>query len=199
MASKLTGTDGPVLGMRSSLDIFEKLKHESARLQKGWHPYDAFNFLVTAWHLFEDWPQSDPPNALNRMKRQRRRLPPEMNFLLDIVRDLVNGSKHFKLNPDSANKRRIVETHSGQEVGWYELMFHENLPAVTAGENFYISIRVINNIITRYFEWVFDDKSSLNNFPKELTDAISYCDVASRSGKTTPAIWLLGIDSAYSD
>ncbi len=105
MSKAIAGNDGPVLGIESSLDMFEKLKFESLRLQLGWHPYDAFNFLVTAWHLFEDWPNSDDSRALCRMKRQRTRLPREINFVLDVVRDLVNGSKHFYLKTSAAKKR----------------------------------------------------------------------------------------------
>lgn len=54
MGIEISRKDGPVLGIYSSLDMFKKLKLESQRLEQEWHPYDAFNFLVTAWHLFEE-------------------------------------------------------------------------------------------------------------------------------------------------
>lgn len=197
MGKKIAARDGPVLGINSSADMFEKLKHESSRLQQGWHPYDAFNFLVTAWHLFEDWTKSDDPRALCRMKRQRPRLPVPMNLILDVVRDLVNGSKHFHLTPDAAAKRRVNEVHTGKEVGFYEYYFHEHLPAVTVEGHWYFSIRVLNNLVMRYFEWVFDDSTSFKDFPGDLLEAILYCDVANRSSGPSPAVWLLGIESAY--
>lgn len=197
MGKVIAGRDGPVLGISSSVAMFEKLKYESSRLQVGWHPYDAFNFLLTAWHLFEDWTKSDDPRALCRMKRQRRRLPPPMNLALDVVRDLVNGSKHFQLTPDAAAKRRVGEVHAGDEVGFYEYFFHENLPAVTVENHWYFSIRVLNNLMMRYFEWTFDDSTPVEDFPGELLDAILYCNIANRCGGPSPAIWLLGIDSAY--
>ena len=197
MGKKIAARDGPVLGIDSSAAMFEKLKHESSRLQQGWHPYDAFNFLVTAWHLFEDWTKSDDPRSLCRMKRQRQRLPPPMNFVLDIVRDLVNGSKHFHLTPDAAAKRRVGEVHTGEEVGWYQYFFHENLPAVTVEDHWYFSIRVLHNLIMRYFEWTFDDSMPVEDFPCDLLDAILYCNIANRSGVPSPAVWLLGIESAY--
>lgn len=197
MGKKIAARDGPALGINSSSDMFEKLKHESSRLQQGWHPYDAFNFLVTAWHLFEDWTKSDDPRALCRMKRQRPRLPTPMNRVLDIVRDLVNGSKHFQLTPDAAAKRRVGEVHTGKEVGFYEYYFHEHLPGVTVEDHWYFSIRVLNNVVMRYFEWVFDDSTPIKNFPSDLLEAIQYCDIANRSGRPAPAVWLLGIESAY--
>ena len=199
MSKVIAGREGPVLGIESSLDMFEKLKYESARLQKGWHPYDAFNFLVTAWHLFADWPNSDDSKALSRMKRHRRRLPEAMNLLLDAVRDLVNGSKHFYLEPAAADKRRVSEVHTGDEVGIYEWFFHEDLPAVTVEKNWYFSIRVLNNLMIRYFEWTFDDSTPVKAFPGDLLDAILYCNTVNRRGGPSPAIWLLGIESAYHD
>ena len=197
MGKVIAARDGPVFGIDSSAAMFEKLKHESSRLKQGWHPYDAFNFLVTAWHLFEDWTKSDDTRALCRMKRQRRRLPSSMNFILDIVRDLVNGSKHFQLTPDAAAKRRVGEVLTGEEVGFYEYCFHENLPAVTVEDHWYFSIRVLNNIMVRYFEWVFDDSTAVEDFPCDLLKAIQYCDIANRGGGPSPAIWLLEIESAY--
>jgi len=197
MGKKIVDRDGPVLGINTSLDMFEKLKHESTRLQQGWHPYDAFNFLVTAWHLFEDWKKSDDPRSLCRMKRQNARLPTPMNLVLNIVHDLVNGSKHFSLTPCAAANRRINEVHTGDEVGWYEYFFHENLPAVTADEHWYFSIRVLNNIMMSYFEWTFNDSIPVNDFPTDLLDALLYCDIATRRIGPSPAIWLIGIDSAY--
>lgn len=197
MGKKISARDGPVLGIDSSAAMFEKLKHESSRLQQGWHSYDAFNFLVTAWHLFEDWTKSDDSRALCRMKRQRRRLPLSMNFVLDIVRDLVNGSKHFNLTPDAAAKRRVGEVHTGEEVGFYEYLFHENLLAVTVEDHWYFSIRVLNNLMMRYFEWTFDDSKNVEDFPSDIIEAILYCNIVKRGGGPSPAVWLIGIESAY--
>jgi hypothetical protein len=120
-----------------------------------------------------------------------------MNFVLDIVRDLVNGSKHFQLTPDAAAKRRVDEVHTGEEVGFYEYFFHENLPAVTVDDHWYFSIRVLHNIMMRYFDWTFDDSAPVEVFPQDLVDAISYCNIATRSAGASPAVWLLGIESAY--
>ena len=197
MSKVIAGRDGPVFGIDSSLAMFEKLKHESARLQKGWHAYDAFNFLVTAWHLFADWPKSDAPKALSRRKRQRSRLPKAMNLVLDVVRDLVNGSKHFYLDPGAADKRRVDEVHTGEEFGYYEWYFHEDLPAVTVDKDWYFSIRVLNNLMMKYFEWTFDDSTPVEEFPNDLLDAILYCDNVNRRSGPSPVIWLLGIESAY--
>lgn len=200
MGKMITGNEGPILGIFSSRDMFKKLKFESASLKNDWkNPYVTFNFLVTAWHLATDWTFSDASNALCRMKRQRRRLPALMNLVLDVVRDIVNGSKHFHLKPDAVSKRRVTEVHTGEEMGFYEWLFHEHIPAVTVDGHWYFSTRILHNIVMRYFEWVFDDEAPLKQFPDELLDAIDYCHVGGRHGKSAPAIWLVGIESAYDD
>jgi hypothetical protein len=197
MSKIISGNDGPVFGINTSLDMFEKLRYESARLEQSMHPYDAFNFLVTAWHLFEDWAKSDDRQALCRMKRHRAKLPREMNLVLDVVKDIVNGSKHFKLDDRSAKKRRVGEVHTGEEVGWLSYLFRENLPAVTVDEHWYFSIRILNNLVLKFFEWVFDDSIPLRAFPEDLIEAILYCNTAERKSGPSPEIWLLGIESAY--
>jgi hypothetical protein len=197
MGKLISGRNGPVLGIESSHDMYEKLKHDSLRLQKKWHPYDAFNFLVTAWHLFEDWTLSDDSRALCRLKRHRRRIPSSMNLVLDVVRDLVNGSKHFQLTKEAADKRRVGEVYTGNEVGYYEYFFHEDLPAVTVEDHWYFSIRVLNNLVIRYFEWVFDDSCPVKDFPDELEEAILYCNIANQKSGPSPKVWLLGIEKAY--
>ncbi len=193
MGKVLEGREGAVLGISSSDDMHAKLKFESARLKIKWHPYDAFNFLVTAWHLFEDWPKSDATSALCRIKRNRSRLPTQMNLVLSVVRDLVNGSKHFQLKPDAASKRRVGEVHTGEEVGFYEYLFHEDLPAVTVDHHWYFSIRVLHNIVISYFNWVFDDNIAHDDFPRDLLDAINYCNIPNRGGGPSPAIWMMEI------
>lgn len=159
-----------------------------------WHPYDAFNFLVTAWHLFHDWKNSDETHALSRIKRNKVRLPDEMNLILDVTRDLVNGSKHFQLTPKAASNRRVDEVHTGKEVGFYSYFFHERLPAVTVDGHWYFSIRVLSNFLMAYFEWVFDDSIEVKRFPKNIIEGIRYCNIAERSGPT-PDIWLLNVES----
>ena len=192
MGKVITGSEGPVIGISTSLEMYDKLKHESDRLENGWHPYDTFNFLVTAWHLFEDWPKSDNSRALSRTKRHRKKISESMNLVMDVVRDLVNGSKHFNLDPRSANKRRVGEVHTGLEANWYSYFFHENIPGVTVDGQWYFSVRVLRNLVDRYFEWVFDDIYTVKDFPQDLEEAIQYCNISKRNGDSAPKVWLRG-------
>lgn len=197
MSILISGRDGPTLGLFCSADMFEKLKFESARLRKSWRPFDAFNFLVTGWHLHHDWVNSDDPRSACRMKRQMRRLPEEMTLVLMVVRDLVNGSKHFQLDLQAASKRKITEVHSGDGVDYYEYYFQEDLPGVTLENGWYFSIRILHNLLMSYFDWIFDDSVAVESFPAELLDALQYCNIPNRRAGPSPRIWLLEIEAAF--
>lgn len=175
---------GQLLGINSSFDMFAKLLHESSRLQADWrNSFDIFNFLVTAWHLYHDWPKCEPKGSFCRIKRHRSQLPKEMSFVLNIVRDLTNGSKHFNLTREASQSRVVKEVHTGEEYGFYEYFFRESIPGIDASSDLfkgYFSIRIIHNILMRYFEWVFDDKIPVGSFPKEITEVINYCDLLKR-------------------
>ncbi len=124
-------------------------------------------------------------------------MPSEMNFVLNILQDLANSSKHVRLDRDSARKRKVDTVHDGNEVGFFEFFFHEDIPGISAG-NSYFSIRVLRNIVVRYFEWVFDDSAAVKDFPAEIIEAIQYCDASGQKSGPSPALWLIDIESAYS-
>ena len=128
MGKKLNSHDGAVFGISNSLDLFEKLKHDSTNLRKDWNDYDAFNFFVTSWHLYHDWTKSDPLKALSRVKRNANKLPKEMRLVLNVINELANGSKHFSLKRNSTHKHKIAEIHEGIEANPYSYFFHEDIP-----------------------------------------------------------------------
>jgi hypothetical protein len=195
MGKSIKGNEGPVFGIFSSLDLYEKLKYESKRLENGWHHYDSFNFIVTAWHLYHDWIKSDDPKSISKRKRNPQKLPNSMRLVMDTVRDLANGSKHFQLDPKPAANRRIEEILDGNEVGWYQYFYRERVPGVTIEKHWYFSIRSLLNFIMKYFEWVFDDSLSEKIFPQDLDEAILYCNIANRNGKKAPTLYLKGINN----
>lgn len=118
-----------------------------------------------------------------------------MNLVLNVVRDLVNGSKHFQLDLASAEKRIVGEVHTGKEVGYYSYCFHEKIHAVTVEDHWYFSVRILNNLIVRYFEWVFDDSAPVKDFPADLLEAILYCNIANRKSGHSPELWRKGIEN----
>lgn|SRR5690554_1104106 len=191
MSEKIADNEGHVFGMSSSYDLYEKLKYESERLKDGWHHYDAFNFLVTAWHLYEDWLKNEDKKLLCKQKRNPNKLSPQMRMVLNTVRDLTNGSKHFKLTDKYKNKSGVSKIHSGCEGGsWYSFLFHEKMYGVTVEDNSYFSIRLLNDFIMRYYQWVYDDTVPVESFPQELNAAILWCNIANRNAGSAPALYL---------
>jgi hypothetical protein len=130
----LAEREGAVLGIDTCLQLYEKLKFEGQRLEGTWHAYDAFNFLVTARHLSEDWIPRDRANrpALATQKIERNKLPTEVWFFLEVIRDLSNGSKHLILRPKDAEKRVVAETHGGEISDFWAWFFQESMLGVTA-------------------------------------------------------------------
>jgi hypothetical protein len=185
MTKVIQNLDGLNFGISSSFDMYSKLLNESARLQTNWeNAFDAFNFFVTAWHLYHDWVKCEHKGSLSRIKRHRTQIPKEMIFVLNIVKDLTNGSKHFSLSNEASTKRVINKVHDGKEYGFYEFFFRENIPGVDAKSDQlqgYFSIRVLHNIVMKYFDWVFDDGVKVDDFPLEIVDAITYCDLINRT------------------
>jgi hypothetical protein len=183
MEHKLVGLSGAVLGFQSSLDLYAKLKREGNRLEGQWHPDDAFNFLVTAWHLYEDWLPKDratePEPQIALQKREKKKLPEQMVFLLAILRDLANGSKHLELRPDSARRRVIAETHDGEIDDYWAFFFQESMVGITAydasDDVYYFSIRKLRDLLLEYFSWVFDDTQPPDSFPGQLIYKIWLC------------------------
>jgi hypothetical protein len=54
----------------------------------------------------------------------------------------------------------------------------------------------LNNLVVRYFEWVFDDSSPVKDFPEDIQEAILYCNIADRKSGPSPELWLKGIENA---
>lgn len=193
MTKSITGNQGPTIGLSTSLDLYQKLQFESERLiTNHWHSYDAFNFIITAWHLYDDWLQKGNSKTLSVQKRRKEKCTPKsMHLVLQLVNDLANGSKHFQLNQPAARNRKINETHEGNESSFYSWFNRERgIPGLTADDGSYFSLRQLNLILMRYFEWVFDDSVGIDTFPKDIEYAIEYCNIANRAGKDYPSLFL---------
>ncbi len=201
MDKLLAGREGPVIGITSCHDLHQKLRIEGERLEGKWHAYDAFNFVLTAWHLYQDWL---PGDKLGRpvyapQKGDKHRLPQQMKLVLDVLRDLCAGSENFQVNLDAAQKRGIEETHSGAIGDWYAYFTHERIPGVTAEGDYYFSVRKLRNITHSYFDWVFDDEKPAQKFPGELLWVIWRCSPKNRDAAAVPPLGAIPGDAGDSD
>lgn len=188
MKKQLLDREGPVLRIASSKELYDKLKAEGDRLEGQWHAYDAFNFVVTAWHLYQDWLPGDRRSrpSLAAKKMDQRKLPKEMVLVLHALRDLANGSKHLQLKRESSESRVVSATHSGAIGDWWAYFFQERIPGVTVEDTYYFSIRKLRNIVLSYFDWVFDDSKSAALFPGDLLWIIWRCAPKNRDKAAIP-------------
>jgi len=107
----------PRLPIDSCEALFEKLKWDFLQLEKEWSsPYCTFNFVITAYHLYQDWIK----RAGTEEQRQRiTGLPENGNLLFMVWRDITNATKHWELNPRSQSQQ-VVNEVSGPVIGdWY--------------------------------------------------------------------------------
>ncbi|WP_154662552.1 hypothetical protein [Solimonas flava] len=161
-------TPAPRLGLDTCEELLGKLRWEKDLLEKQWDsPYLAFNFAVTANHLFADWIKS----VGNKTQRQRaNRLPELAKKLFFAWRDVANASKHWSLD-SNARKKQIVSSVSGPVIGdWYAYLI--------AGPVIYLEIEgarpslpELVSVTLQCFEWILE--STENEFPIELTRGLN--------------------------
>jgi len=162
-------------GLNDCYQLFDKLKYDGERLLKGHHPYDFFNFIVTAYHLLKDWIKNDylkrPKYACKKVERSRQRYP-EIDLLLNLIDDIANGSKHFyKKDPRLEN----IEICPPEIRSWSA--YFRNQPMIYVSTNgYFFSSMTLHSIIMKYVAWIFDDDLGLEP-PKDLLDLIKKCKI----------------------
>lgn len=107
----------PRLPINSCEALFEKLKWDYVQLENDWSSsYCAFNFVVTAYHLYQDWIKRA---GTAEQKERLASFPEYGKVLFNVWRDVTNATKHWELN-ERSEKQRIVDEVSGPIVGdWY--------------------------------------------------------------------------------
>ena len=163
-------------GINTCFDLYDKLKHEGANLENNWNAYNSFNFIITAWHLHNDWLHSDKINRpkLATKKKNPPKTPEAMMSVVNALRDLTNGSKHFHLNKKSENKKVVTKTYSPIIGDWAAYFLHGPMIYVEIDRSTY-SMWDLRHIVLLYFNWVFDDTIPANQFPIEIKKHLERC------------------------
>ena len=161
------------VGIDSCHDLFEKLKFEKSRLEKEWNEYDFFNFVVTAWHLQNDWLASDKIGRPTLAMRKINQAPPIKNEVMKNARENTNGSKHFKLDQKNENNKVVVKIHGPEIRDWHSYFFGPKYGIST--QSSYYSTSDFIFIIYEYFAWVFDDNTSAKSLPEKIQKHLEYC------------------------
>jgi len=127
--TKTTSKESPRIPIDTCEGLFEKVKWDYQQLQNDWNEYHTFNFVITAYHLYDDWIKNAGSTV---QKKRKEKLPQLGKKLFDTLRDITNASKHWQLNKQSRG-RQIVEAVSKREIAdWYAYF--------VAGPVMYISV-----------------------------------------------------------
>lgn len=147
----------PRLPINTCEGLFEKLKWDYHQLQKDWSStYCAFNFVVTAYHLYRDW----IPRAGSEVQRQRiSELPDKGNLLFEVLRDITNASKHWELDERSKSKQ-VVNIVSEPQIGdWYAFLVAGPVTYIQVGDA-YPSIIQIADVTILCCKWLLEGEES---------------------------------------
>ena len=165
-----------IYGVNTCFDLYDKLKYEGKNLENNWNAYNSFNFIITAWHLYYDWLNLDKANRpkLAAKKKNPPKTPETMMSVVNALRDLTNGSKHFSLKKKSADKQVVTKTYSPVIGDWAAYFLHGPMIYIEVGSYTY-SMWDVRHIVLLYFDWVFNDDILANQFPKEIQDHLKRC------------------------
>jgi len=178
----------PVLGIANCRDMYERVKRLGDRMEGAWDEDSASTFVMHAWHLCNDWIKRDKKHRprLATQKCDAKKIPVEMVLVLNVLRDLTNGTKHCVLDPSSEENRVVTKSHNGEIRGYYAWFFRERIPGVTTRGGYYFSVRKLRDITLNYLDWVFDDSIAVKAFPGELHGIIWHCYPGNRIAGITP-------------
>jgi len=168
-----TTLPAPRIPLNTPEDLLDKLKLDYKELDNGRAEYKAFNFVVTAYHLFEDWIKKSPKSDL-RLKKPRKRcenLPANARKLFDVLRDITNASKHFQLNEKSRNKQIVTDVSTPQIRDMHS--FYNNRPVLyVTVEDACPSLSELACLTLECITWILQGDSDV--FPPELIDRLDH-------------------------
>jgi len=163
------------IGLSSCHDWHDKLKFEYVRLVSSQYKekYDILNFIITAYHLNDDWLSKDTKTRPKLANSKRGSAPSEMREIVQAIKDLANGNKHMELDKRSSAKRVVGDVQSSaRESSFYSYFLGPHFGIPIGGKSFYI-VPTFADLIMNYFEWIFDDSIPANNFPEKLSESLA--------------------------
>ncbi|MBN2607171.1 MAG: hypothetical protein JXR47_07530 [Thiotrichales bacterium] len=156
--------------LKTAEDLYEKLKFELRRIEQSeCFEYDFWNVVVTAWHLNNEWIKSNA-EADPSLRTKVNKVPPQVETFLRLIQDIANGSKHLRLDAKSSSKSVVDVVHSREVNDWYQYFFYP-FDGYDVDE-YYFSPEDVVDLISLYFEWVFNKKQTHQDDPKKLLDKL---------------------------
>jgi len=177
----VTSSNEVRIGLTNCNRLYEKIYSDKKLLETKiseakFDEFAFFNFIVTSWHLYNDWLNADKLNRPALVHKKKKRTPALMLEVMNIARDITNGSKHLKLDQTNMKKKVVAEVHEPEIRDWYSYFIAGPQYAIST-ESSYYSVSDLLFLITDYFEWLFDDSIQPENFPEKLHNHLKYCKI----------------------
>jgi len=153
-------------GISNKYDLFKKLKYDlnkllnEANLDRNITIYNTFNFLITAWHLHNDWTKE---KSIYIEKKEK--LPYEFKELIKAIKYLANGSKHKELTK-GIEKNPIQEATKPIITNYYDYIYGEQVTIKINDK--YESLSLLTVPLMDYFEWLLDDNKTADEIPNSV-------------------------------
>lgn len=146
----------PRLPIDSCEALFDKLKWDYGQLTKDWNPYSTFNFVLTAYHLYQDWIMRA---GTDDQRARKNALPAHGLLLFKVWRDVTNATKHWELNERSQNQQ-VVNSVSPPQIGdWYAYFITGPVIYVQVGDS-RPSLTQLADVTIWSFKWLIEGEES---------------------------------------
>jgi hypothetical protein len=164
----MTVPPSPRLPINTVEELFDKLRWEEARLVESWSVYDSWNFVVTTYHLCEDWIRKEGSVATQAQRDRLGKLPPEAERLFKAIRQIANASKHFDLLP-KWKMHQIVGEISEPGISDYDSYIFGEMISIPY-DDYLVSMSAASAMVMRYLEWVIygGDNASFGDIAEAL-------------------------------
>lgn len=99
-----------------------------------------------------------------------------MMEVINITKDVANGSKHMVLDDKSLRRKVVTNIHPPEIRDWYSYFIAGPQFGISTKSSYY-SVSDLVFLITSYFEWIFDDSMSADIFPENIEKHLEYCKI----------------------
>lgn len=151
----------PRFSLKTNLDLYEKLKLDFQNLENDpASPCHAFNFSVTAWHLYHDWITI---NGTQHQKNKAQKSPIKLKELFKVLADITNASKHFNLDHASEISDILEPT-----CGDWDSYFPNKPTYYINHKGVWISYIQLARVCISCFEYLLTNNITKNELNKRL-------------------------------
>lgn len=148
----------PRLPIDSCEALFEKLKWDFKQLEREWNSsFCTFNFVFTAYHLYQDWIMRA---GTDEQRRRKAELPGNGKLLFDVWRDITNATKHWELNQRSQSQQVVNEVSSPQIADLYAYFVAGPVIYVQVGEA-RPNLPELAHVTVLCFKWLLQGEQEL--------------------------------------